>query len=251
MSNIHLFLQGKGGVGKTLFSSFLTQYLLGLSDNMLGIDTDSVNHTYAQYKAYQVTEYDIYSPETSRLDERTIEQMAEYIYASTHDNIVVDNGASSFVPLLQYLMSNNIIPLLQEAGHQVYIHTIITGGQGLVDTAGGLETLLSSFSDVPLVVWLNYRFGDIEQSGKPFHEWEIYKSNTKHLTGIIPVDFPDSQLYQEDLDTMLTGKMTFDEAMTVSKLFSRNRLKQMKEKIFTAIENTGIPCFIPGDNQDD
>lgn len=244
MSHIHFFLQGKGGAGKTLSSSLLTQYLRTLSGDVFGIDTDSVNHTYSQYKAYSVEEYDIYSPETSRLDEHVIEQMAEYIYEARHEHIVIDNGASSFVPLLQYLMSNNIITLLQDAGHHVYIHTIITGGQGLEDTTGGLSTLLDSFPGIPLVVWLNYKFGSIEKDGKAFNEWGIYKKNRDSFTGIIPVDFPASQLYQEDLEFMLTRKLTFDEAMAESKLFSRNRLKQMKQTLFTAIENTGIPCFI-------
>ena len=249
MSNIHFFLQGKGGVGKTLASSLTTQYLHTFSDDVFCIDTDSVNHTFSQYKAYNAAEYDIYSPETSFLDEQVIEAMAEFIYESSHAHIVIDNGASSFVPLLQYLTNNQTLPLLQDAGHQIYIHTILTGGQGLEDTVGGLSTLTGSFSDVPIVVWLNYNFGDIEAEGKTFHEWGVYKKNKIIIEGIIPIDFPASQLYQDDLNLMLKNKLTFDEAMASVKLFSRNRLKQMKEQIFTSIEKTGLPCFI-FDNKD-
>lgn len=243
MSTIHFILQGKGGVGKTLTSSFLMQYLGNNDDSLLGIDTDSVNHTFSQYKSYNIKEYNIYRPETSYLDESVIEEMAEYIYESPHKNIVIDNGASSFVPLLQYLTSNNIIPLLQEAGHQIYIHTVITGGQGLEDTAGGLRTILGSFTDVQIIAWLNFKFGDIEMSGKPFEEWPIYKNHKERIAALIPVDFQQGQLFQEDLEFMLSGKLTFDEAMAQSKLFSRNRLKQMKKQIFDLIEATGLPCF--------
>lgn len=243
MSNIHFLLQGKGGVGKTLMSSFTTQYLKSVSCDVFCIDTDSVNHTFSQYNAYGAVEYDIYPPKTSILDEQVIERMAEFVYESTHEHIVIDNGASSFVPLLQYLTANQIFPLLQEAGHQVYIHTVITGGQGLEDTAGGLSTLLGNFPHIPVIVWLNYKFGDIELNGKSFQDWPVFKKHQDNISGVIPVDFPVSQLYQDDLDYMLKNKFTFDEAMETAKLFSRNRLKQMKEQVFTAIENTGLPCF--------
>lgn len=243
MSNIHFFLQGKGGVGKTLTSSFTTQYLSSISDDVLCIDTDSVNHTFSQYSAFNAVEYNIYDPESSFLDETIIEEMAESIYEATHEHIVIDNGASSFMPLLQYLTSNQIIDALEEAGHQVYIHTIITGGQGLKDTLTGLNSVLESFQNVPIVVWLNYKFGDILVDGKMFHDWTIYKKNQQTIRGIIPIDFNASQLFQNDLETMLGGKHTFDEAMDNAKLFSRNRLKQMKEQIFEAIANTDLPCF--------
>ncbi|MCQ9090986.1 ArsA-related P-loop ATPase [Vibrio alginolyticus] len=245
MSNIHLFLQGKGGVGKTLTSSFTTQYLSSISNDVLCIDTDSVNHTFSQYSAFNAVEYNIYDPESSFLDETIIEQMAESIYESTHEHVVIDNGASSFMPLLQYLTANQIIEALEEAGHQVYIHTIITGGQGLKDTLTGLKSVLESFQNVTVIVWLNYKFGDILVDGKMFHDWTIYKKNKQTIGGIIPIDFNASQLFQNDLEAMLGSKQTFDEAMANVKLFSRNRLKQMKEQVFNAIADTQLPCFLP------
>ncbi|HIF9170117.1 TPA: ArsA-related P-loop ATPase, partial [Photobacterium damselae] len=56
MSNIHFFLQGKGGVGKTLISSFTAQYLKEISNDVECIDTDSVNHTFSQYKSFNAKE---------------------------------------------------------------------------------------------------------------------------------------------------------------------------------------------------
>ncbi|ENP7383824.1 hypothetical protein ACEC18_004435 [Vibrio parahaemolyticus] len=245
MSNIHFFLQGKGGVGKTLTSSFTTQYLQSISNDVMCIDTDSVNHTFSQYAAFNAVEYNIYDPETSFLDESIIEQMAEFIYESNHEHVVIDNGASSFMPLLQYLTDNQIIDALSEAGHQVYIHTVITGGQGLEDTAAGLSSVLESFKHVSVIAWLNYKFGDVLIDGKMFHDWPIYKKNKEAIVGIIPIDFHASQLFQADLETMLGAKQTFDEAMASVKLFSRNRLKQMKEQVFNAMADTQLPCFLP------
>ncbi|MDG2996855.1 ArsA-related P-loop ATPase [Vibrio parahaemolyticus] len=249
MSNIHFFLQGKGGVGKTLTSSFTTQYLSSISNDVVCIDTDSVNHTFSQYAAFNAIEYNIYDPETSFLDETVIEKMAEFIYEATNEHIVIDNGASSFMPLLQYLIDNQIIEALNEAGHQVYIHTVITGGQGLEDTAAGLSSVLESFQQVSVVAWLNYKFGDILMDGKMFREWPLYKKNKEAIVGIIPIDFHASQLFQNDLEAMLGSKQTFDEAMASVKLFSRNRLKQMKEQVFNAIADTQLPCFLPSEEE--
>lgn len=251
MSNIHFFLQGKGGVGKTLISSFTTQYLKSISKDVLCIDTDSVNHTFSQYKSFKVIEYNIYNPESSFLDETVIEQMAEFVYESNNENIIIDNGASSFMPLMKYLTDNEIIEALNEAGHQIYIHTVITGGQGIEDTAAGLQSILENFQSTSIIVWLNYKFGDILMNNKKFNDWSLYKNNSDVISGIIPIDFNTSQLFQNDLELMLGAKHTFDEAMTSSKLFSRNRLKQMKEQIFQSIEDTELSCFTSNGEQDD
>ncbi|MEF1267911.1 hypothetical protein [Vibrio campbellii] len=48
---------------------------------------------------------------------------------------------------------------------------------------------------------------------------------------------------------MLGSKQTFDEAMASVKLFSRNRLKQMKEQVFSAIADTQLPCFLPSEEE--
>ena len=243
MSNIHFFLQGKGGVGKTLASSFTTQYLKSINEDVLCIDTDSVNHTFSQYKSFNVIEYNIYDPKNSFLDETVIEKMAEYIYESNNENIIIDNGASSFMPLMKYLTDNEIIEALNEAGHKIYIHTVITGGQGLEDTAAGLESILKNFQSTSIIVWLNYKFGEILINDKKFNEWGLYKDNKNLISGIIPINFNTSQLFQNDLEMMLGAKQTFNEAMNEVKLFSRNRLNKMKEQIFQSIEDTELDCF--------
>src|SRR5579884_78103 len=51
---IHLSLQGKGGVGKSLIASLLAQYFKTRCETVQCIDTDPVNHTLAQYKQLNV-----------------------------------------------------------------------------------------------------------------------------------------------------------------------------------------------------
>ena len=47
---IHLTLQGKGGVGKSLVATVLAQYLREKGKDVRCIDTDPVNRTFAQYR---------------------------------------------------------------------------------------------------------------------------------------------------------------------------------------------------------
>ena len=51
---IHLSLQGKGGVGKSLVASILAQYFIHRGTTIRCIDTDPVNQTFAQYKRLPV-----------------------------------------------------------------------------------------------------------------------------------------------------------------------------------------------------
>ena len=50
-SAIHLSLQGKGGVGKSLAASVLAQYFRARAKPVRCIDTDPVNKTLSQYEA--------------------------------------------------------------------------------------------------------------------------------------------------------------------------------------------------------
>lgn len=45
---IHMSLQGKGGVGKSLVSAILSQYLASRGQDIHGIDADPVNHTLSE-----------------------------------------------------------------------------------------------------------------------------------------------------------------------------------------------------------
>ena len=50
---IHLSLQGKGGVGKSLAASILAQYFIARGKPVRCVDSDPVNKTLSQYAALQ------------------------------------------------------------------------------------------------------------------------------------------------------------------------------------------------------
>ena len=54
-TSIHILLQGKGGVGKSLISAILSQYLLSKGQDVRGIDADPVNQTLSEYRGLAVS----------------------------------------------------------------------------------------------------------------------------------------------------------------------------------------------------
>ena len=52
MHKVHITLQGKGGVGKSLVASLLAQHHLESGTPVVCIDTDPVNATLSGYRAF-------------------------------------------------------------------------------------------------------------------------------------------------------------------------------------------------------
>ena len=140
MAKIHMVLQGKGGVGKSVIAALIAQYKASNGQAPLCIDTDPVNSTFHGYKSLNVRRLQIMDGD--EINSRNFDSLVELIAPST-DDVVIDNGASSFVPLSHYLVTNQVPALLQEMGHELVVHTVITGGQALVDTLSGFAQLAS------------------------------------------------------------------------------------------------------------
>ena len=174
--NLHLTLQGKGGVGKTLVSILLAQYLLSKDVNPLCVDTDPVNKSFTGFKKLAVKPWDII--ENKQVKIRNFDSLINMILASEASDCVIDNGASSFIPLTAYLQEGNLLQFLNENNITIFIHVVITGGQSLDDTIRSLDFIIQEFgSSVNIIVWLNEYFGKIENNGKNFEESNIYKSS--------------------------------------------------------------------------
>lgn len=111
---VDFILQGKGGVGKSLIASLLAQYYgsTGLAPRC--IDTDPVNATFAGYRAFSAETLNIMDGDD--INSRAFDQLVERIMEDSGPQMVVDNGASTFVPLCSYIIQNDVIGLLTEAG---------------------------------------------------------------------------------------------------------------------------------------
>src|SRR5580704_9728711 len=182
-ATVHLTLQGKGGVGKSLIASVLAQYFREHGRDVRCIDTDPVNRTLAQYSALGADRLNL-RDEHNRIDQRAFDTLMER-FLNEDATFVVDNGASTFLPLWHYLLENNALDYLNKNGWRVYVHTVITGGQALLDTLNGFHELAQTTSERNIVIWVNEYFGRVEADGKKFSEMAAYRENAEKVCGAV------------------------------------------------------------------
>src|SRR5438876_9627819 len=100
-TTLHLSLQGKGGVGKTLVASILVQYFRERGKTVCPVDTDPVNHSLAQYRELGVEPLEVLRD--GRVDQRKFDVLLERLLTES-GIFVVDSGASTFIPLWYYML---------------------------------------------------------------------------------------------------------------------------------------------------
>lgn len=237
MNNVHLVLQGKGGIGKTFVSYLLAQYHMDRGLPVCCIDTDPVNGSFSSFKALKAESIEVVQNQTikqSRFDD-LIERMV------TEDkHFVVDNGAASFVPLSSYIIENDVVNVLTEADRQVVVHIVIAGGIGLLNTLSDFNNFVTQLpKSAQIVIWLNEHLGDLDYEGKTFTEMKAYKNHKDRVSGIVHLPHRTSDTFGQDIGKMVAYRMTFDEALESSdfRLMSKQRLTIVKRDVFEQLDD--------------
>jgi hypothetical protein len=234
---IHLTLQGKGGVGKSLVASLIAQYFMDRERSVRCIDTDPVNRTFAQYAALGA-DWLCLRDEHNRIDQRSFDNLMERFLTQDGAIFVVDNGASTFIPLWHYLLENDALAYLRRHGRRVIVHTVITGGQALLDTLNGFNELAQTGNERSLVVWVNEYFGRVEADGKRFSEMAAYRSNVEKVLGAVVIPKRNQDTFGRDVEEMIAAKLTFKEALATAHLpiMAKQRLKVVQRDLYEQLD---------------
>ncbi|GAK46863.1 transfer origin protein, TraL [Tepidicaulis marinus] len=243
MALINMALQGKGGVGKSFVSSLLAQYYLEKKAKLACYDTDPVNRTFAGYKAFEA-EIVRLGERADELNPRYFDALVEKIMTAEEDaTVVIDNGASTFLPLLGYMVESQALEMITGAGHEVRLHTVLTGGQALNDTLQGFSQLLKYVPDVPVVVWLNEYFGRIESRNgdgeiQSFEQSGLYKRSKSRIHALVRLPEVRKETFGHDIEQMMRARLTFEEATQHLDfpLMARQRLKMSWKAIHGAMD---------------
>lgn len=232
---IHITLQGKGGVGKTLVSNLLAQHQISKKTKLVCIDTDPVNRSFSSYKSLNVEYFNIMK--NDNIDQALFDDLIERFIENKDCDFIIDNGASGFIPLTRYLIENEVIEFLQEQGIEVNLHSVVTGGESMTDTLVGLSTLLENMPTAHIYVWLNEFFGPVESVNKTFSDMKIYQDHKSRINGIVLIP-QKGDLFTADMKHMLTEKFTFEDALasTTFRIMAKSRLKKLKAAIFTNLD---------------
>lgn len=239
MSDIHLIVQGKGGIGKSLVSTLIAQYLRSVNDESPDcFDIDQENTTFAAYKALNVVTVELYD-ENNIIDQGKFDPFIEQLLASDKP-VVIDSGANTFSPLCAYLLENGVLDLLRSMGKRIFIHSIVGGGDVLKDTSTGFNSLLTSFSGESFILWANYHYGDLTyDNGVNFFETPIFTENNNRIKGVVTLQKLNEQTFGKDLKELNIRRSTLDEALisTDVKLMAKQRLRMIFSDVYKQLSN--------------
>jgi hypothetical protein len=228
----HFILQGKGGVGKSLVASLLAQYLADHARLETCFDTDPVNGSLQTIPTLKAQPIALLSDDM--LNVQAVDRLVEAIVKAKAD-VVVDNGAASFLPLSRYLVENDIAAVLGEHATTMVLHTVVTGGGNGMDTMKGLDALVRHFAPgAEMVVWVNEFFGAARFDGTDFEDTNVYREHRASIRGLIYLRKLDPVMFAPNLARMLERHMTFAEAAVSDEymLMEKSRLFRIKSDIW-------------------
>jgi hypothetical protein len=132
--SVHLSLQGKGGVGKSPVASILAQHL-----NRKALAVRCIDWDQAHDKGLRTAPLPLLRE--GGIDQRAFDGLMEELL-TTDGVFVVDNGASTLIPLWNYIVQDIVHEVLRAAGKRLFVHTVITAGRALTDTIKGLLAII-------------------------------------------------------------------------------------------------------------
>lgn len=232
---VHLVLQGKGGVGKSLISAILGQYFRVRKSPLHCYDTDPVNATFAQYQALAAEHINVLR--RGAINDKRFDELFEKI-CQTEGICIVDTGATTFVPLWNYILENDILSFLAGRSRKVFVHTVVAGGQAMTDTLNGFERLAETTTEKNVIVWLNEYFGEVSNDGKPFEQFRVAVEQAHKILGTVVIRERNPNTYGDDMRQMLTKRLTFEEAIRLGEfsLVSKQRLAIVRRELFEQLD---------------
>jgi hypothetical protein len=217
MNTIHLVMMGKGGVGKSLVAVILAQYFQDEGREIKCVDLDPTNATFNAYPALNAEHVNIADKDLNLTEE---------------NDWVIDTGAATFLPLMSYLIQNEVLPFLEENGRKVIVHTPLVGGPAMDETVRGLRFILE-MGTAPVVVWENEFFGPVSKNGKTFAQTSGYEQFKSRVLGFVKLEKGDPKQSEKDMLAMNSRRLTWNEALADPSfmIMQRQRLTLMRRDI--------------------
>lgn len=239
-SKIHFILQGKGGIGKSMISATLAQYIQSKGGKAKCYDLDQENPTFSQYKALNVTHINVMDADRL-VDPKKFDGLMGELLELENEEVVIDTGANTFSNLLAYLLENEVFQMLEDAGQKVFVHSIVGGGDNLRDTTIGFDSVAKGMQSENVVLWLNEHFGPVTSdgtpSGAPFVETKVFKAHADKIRGGIYLRKKNDKTFGDDVRRMNVKRLTIDEIESSPDfaVMERSRLKRLFSETFAQL----------------
>ena len=227
---VHTILAPKGGCGKTYVASLIAQALQERGEPVVCFDTDRENASLRDIPALQAEPVSLFLPNSDEIDIHAMDGMTERMLREDA-HFVLDNGATSFAPLSRYLVQDGIADAVSEAGKKMVVHTIVAGGQELIQTTRGFDSVASQFpASADMVLWLNEHHGPVDGAdGASFEHTPVYQKHKGRILAVVRLARQHPGTFGANLADMLARGLTFAEADQSSAFFviAKQRLRQV------------------------
>jgi hypothetical protein len=237
---VHFVLQGKGGVGKSFVAAILAQYFRRAGNPVHCFDTDPVNATFAQYEGLEAEHINVLK--RGAINEKQFDSLVEHL-CNKPGVCVVDTGATTFVPLWNYMLENEIVGFLAGHNRRAYIHSVVTGGQAMSDTLNGFAKIAATSGGKNIIVWLNEYFGEIQgKDGRQFDELKVAHDHAERVLGAVTIRERNHHTFGDDVKEMLQRRLTFDAAIQNENfsLVSKQRLAIVRRDLFDQLDTLAL-----------
>ena len=231
MANIHFIGGEKGGVGKSLVSRLVAQYLIDKELPFLGFDTDRSHGALLRF-------YSGFASPVLIDRYEALDSIIEAAVEQPERRILVDLAAQTHDPLVQWMDESGVLDMAGESGFTITYWHVMDSGRDSVDL---LKKLLDRFG-----ARLNYvlvrnqmrgdDFGMLEQSGEQDRAlgFGAHVVTIKHLSDSIiqKIDASSSSFWaaQHDADKSRTGLGMMD----------RQRLKMWLRDAYQQIDTAPV-----------
>jgi hypothetical protein len=152
MSNIHFIGGEKGGVGKSMTSRLLAQYLIDTGVPFIGLDSDQSHRTFSRF-------YSDFSSPLIIDDYDSLDQLIILAQENPQNDLIIDLAAQTSARLGKWIDESDALSLLQELDCQVYLWHVMDDG---ADSMNLLNHLLNRYPQdfIKIVVVTNLGRGE-------------------------------------------------------------------------------------------
>lgn len=225
MGRIHFVGGEKGGVGKSLTSRLLAQYIIDNKKAFIGFDTDRSHGTFSRF----------YSQFTSPIFVEDYDSLDNIITAAEQNpdaNIIVDLAAQTARHLHKWIEDSDIFGIFDSLGFDVFMWHVMDDG---ADSARLLNTLLNTLtqSSLQLVVVKNLGRGEHFEC---FEESAIYENAIKLGAHIIELPVLHARLTQK-VDFNNSSFWAAANNINIMTLTERHRVKVWLKTIYQELDS--------------
>ncbi|MDR3395421.1 MAG: hypothetical protein P4L70_10520 [Parasulfuritortus sp.] len=231
MSNLHFIGGEKGGVGKSLVSRVLAQYMIDHERPFLGFDTDKSHGSLLRF-------YSDFTSPTVIDQYESLDRIIESGIEEPERRILVDLAAQTHQFLVQWIEDSGLLDLSGDLGLSLNYWHVMDSGQDSVDL---LRQLLDQFGErLKLTIVLNQvrgdRFDILDASG------QLDRAKGLGARAITIPRLQDSTMQKIDGHSLSfwAAMNNADKSNTGLGLLERQRIKVWLKKAYSNIEPLDI-----------